>query len=106
MPLHAVVTVDLDNGVSKAARDKFGDELKKKHFSKHKLTTLWTVIYVAGTTREIAVKYARDSIDTAAAIAGISTYEAFVSISESPPTEWSKKGATNKLLEGLLRFQS
>jgi len=104
MPFYAVVTVDLDNGVSSTARTKFNEELKKKHFTKHKLTTLWTVVYVAGTSREAAVKYARDSIDAAAATAGISTYEAFVSISEAPPVEW-KKSATNPLLEGLLRFQ-
>ena len=92
MPLHAVVTVDLDNGISKAARDKFGDELKKKHFSKHKLTTLWTVIYVAGTTREIAVKYARDSIDTAAAIAGILPEpELQPRLDCSAVTSWSKR---------------
>ena len=97
MPFHAVVTVDLDNGVSSTARTKFNEELKKKHFTKHKLTTLWTVVFVAGAMRDAAIKYARDSIDTAAAIAGISTYEAFVSISEAPPVEW-KKAARQTLL--------
>ncbi|MFM9484589.1 hypothetical protein [Pseudomonas monachiensis] len=90
MPFHAVVTVDLDNGVSSTARTKFNEELKKKYFTKHKLTTLWTVVFAAGAVREAAVKYARDSIDAAAAIAGISTYEAFVSISEAAPVEWKK----------------
>lgn len=104
MPYHAVVTVDLDNGVSSTARTKFNEELKKKNFSKHKLTTLWTAVFTPASTREGAVKYARDSIDAAAALAGISTYEAFVSISEAPPVEW-KKSSTNPLLEGLLRFQ-
>lgn len=104
MPYHAVVTVDLDNGVSSTARTKFNEELKKKNFSKHKLTTLWTAVFTPTSTREGAVKFTRDSIDAAAALAGISTYEAFVSISEAPPVEW-KKSLTNPLLEGLLRFQ-
>ncbi|WP_448124215.1 hypothetical protein [Pseudomonas veronii] len=105
MPYHAVVTVDLDNGVSSTARTKFNEELKKKNFSKHKLTTLWTAIFTPVTTREGAVKYARDSIDAAAALAGIYTFEAFVSVSEAPPVEWRKDAASN-LLEALGRFQN
>lgn len=93
MTFHAIVTVDLDNGVSSTARTKFNEELKKKHLAKHKLTTLWTVAYVEGATREGALKYARDSVDAAAAASGISTYEALVSISEAPPVEWKKKAA-------------
>lgn len=92
MPFHAVVTVDLDNGVSTASRTKFNDELKKNHFTKHKLTTLWTALYTVGVTRERAVEFARECIDDAAAAAGIIVYEAFVSISEAPPVEWRKKG--------------
>ncbi|KZN21286.1 MULTISPECIES: hypothetical protein [Pseudomonas] len=105
MAFHAAATVDLDNGVSSTARTKFNEELKKKKFTKHNLTTLWTVTYVAGTTREAAVKYARDSIDAAAASAGISIYEAFVSISEAPPVEWKTKGRES-LVEALRRFQN
>jgi len=105
MPYHAIVTVDLDNGVSSTARTKFNEELKKKNFSKHKLTTLWTAIFTPATTREGAVKYARDSIDAAAALAGIHTFEAFVSISEASPVEW-RKGAANTLLGALGRFQN
>jgi nucleoid-associated protein YgaU len=104
MPFHAVVTVDLDNGVSSASRTKFNDELKKNHFTKHKLTTLWTALYTVGVTRERAVEFARECIDDAAAAAGIVTYEAFVSISEAPPVEW-KKNAVNPLVAGLMRFQ-
>ncbi|MVV48941.1 hypothetical protein EJA72_11900 [Pseudomonas sp. PB120] len=104
MPYHAVVTVDLDNGVSSTARTKFNEELKKKNFSKHKLTTLWTAVFTPATTREGAVKYARDSIDAAAALAGISTYEAFVSVSEAPPVEWKKTGKES-LVEALMRLQ-
>jgi hypothetical protein len=104
MSLYASATVDLDNFVSSTARSKFNEELKKKQFTKHKLTTLWTVTFTPGTSRAWAENYVRESIDAAAASAGISTYEAFVSISEAPPVEW-KKGATNPLLEGLLRFQ-
>lgn len=104
MPFHAVVTVDLDNGVSSTARTRFNQELSKKNFSKHKLTTLWTAVFTPASTREGAIKFTRDSIDAAAASAGISTYEAFVSISESPPVEW-QKGATNSLADALLRFQ-
>jgi hypothetical protein len=103
MSLHASATVDLDNFVSSTARSKFNEELKKKKFTKHKLTMLWTVTFTPGTSRAWAENYVRESID-AAASAGISTYEAFVSVSEAPPVEW-KKSATNPLLEGLLRFQ-
>lgn len=105
MSFHASATVDLDNFVSSTARDKFNEELKKKNFMKHKLTTLWTVSFTPGTSRAWAENYVRNSIDAAAATAGISSYEAFVSVSEAPPVEW-KKGTTNPLLGGLLRFQN
>jgi amino acid permease len=105
MSYHAVVTVDLDNFVSSAARNKFNEELKKKKFTQRKLTTLWTAIFAAGTSRAWAENYVRDSIDAAAASAGISTYEAFVSISEAPPIEWAKKGKES-LVEALKRFQN
>lgn len=104
MTLHAVVTVDLDNGVSSSARTKFNEELKKKNFSKHKLTTLWTAVFTPTSTREGAVKFTRDSIDAAAALAGISTYEAFVSISEAPPVEW-KKGPAESVWGQASRFR-
>jgi hypothetical protein len=105
MTYHAVVTVDLDSGVSSTARTKFNDELKKKNFTKHKLTTLWTAIFTPATTREGAVRYARESIDAAAALAGIYNFEAFVSVSEAPPIEW-RKGAATTLLGALGRFQN
>ena len=101
MPYYALVTVDLDNGVSRAARDKFNDELAKKHFFKHKLTTVWTAAYKLGTTKAVATSYARNCIDEAAAKAGITTYEALVAISEEKPTEWTKNA--NSLLAQALR---
>lgn len=104
MSLYASATVDLDNFVSSTARNKFNEELKKKKFTQRKLTTLWTGIFAAGTSRAWAENYVRDSIDAAAASAGISTYEAFVSISEAPPIEWAKKGKES-LVEALMRFQ-
>lgn len=105
MSYHAVVTVDLDNFVSSTARSKFDEELKKKKFVKRKLTTLWTVTFAAGASRAWAEKYVRDGIDAAAASAGISTYEAFVSISDAPPVEWRKKGKES-LTEAIMRFQN
>lgn len=101
MPYYALVTVDLDNGVSKTARDKFNDELAKKHFYKHKLTTVWTATYQVGTTKAVAISYARKCIDEAAATAGITTYEALVTVSEEKPTEWTK--SANGLLAQALR---
>ncbi|MFU2327813.1 hypothetical protein [Pseudomonas sp. NFX98] len=102
MPYYALVTVDLDNGVSKTARDKFNDELAKKHFYKHKLTTVWTATYLVGTTKEVAISYARDCIDEAAATSGITSFEALVTISEEKPTEWVK-GANGLLAKALWR---
>lgn len=104
MTLHAVVTVDLDNGVSASARTKFNESLKSKKLTKHKLTTLWTAVFTAGTTREWAVKYSRDAVDEAAIAAGVTTYEAFVSISEAAPVEW-KKGPAETLLGLAARFR-
>lgn len=101
MPYYALVTVDLDNGVSRAARDKFNNELAKKHFYKHKLTTVWTASYLVGTTKDVAISYARKCIDEAAATAGITTYEALVTVSEEKPTEWTK--SANGLLAQALR---
>ncbi|KAA8561302.1 hypothetical protein FX985_01354 [Pseudomonas extremaustralis] len=104
MTLHAVVTVDLDNGVSSSARTKFNEALKAKKLTKHKLTTLWTGVFTTGTTREWAIKYSRDAIDEAASAAGITTYEAFVSISEAAPVEW-KRGPAETLLGLASRFR-
>lgn len=105
MSLNASLTVDLDNCVNSTARNKFNEEMKKRKFVKHKLTTLWTVTFIAGTSRQSAEKYVRDCVDAAATTAGVSTYEAFVTVSETPPIEWGK-GVTNTLLTGLLRFQN
>lgn len=69
-------------------------------FVKHKLTTLWTVMFVPDCTKADAAKYARDSIDAAATAAGIATYEALVSISDGPPAEW-QKGTPNKHTNSL-----
>lgn len=106
MTLYAIVTVDLDNGVSSTARAKFNEELKKKHFTKHKLTTLWTATWTGVATKVGALTYVRNSVDQAAATAGISTYEVLVSISEEPPTEWKKTGpSVNELLAAALLHQ-
>ncbi|MNJ31556.1 hypothetical protein D3C77_261970 [compost metagenome] len=101
MTLHALITVDLDNGVGSSARAKFNEELKKNHFFKHRLTTIWTAVYVEGTTKASAIAFAKKCVDDAASIAGISTYEALVSISDEKPTEWTKTRA--KTLTELLR---
>jgi hypothetical protein len=108
MPFYALVTVDLDNGVSKAARDKFNEELAKNHFNKHKLTTVWTATYKVGITKDVAISFARKCVDEAAAKAGITTYEALVTISEEKPTEWTKSGtpASRLLAEALRRHQN
>ncbi|MCY1441389.1 hypothetical protein D9M71_577020 [compost metagenome] len=105
MTFYASATVDLDNFVSPAARRKFNEELRKKNFTKHKLTTLWTVSFTPSTSREWAENYVRDSINTAALFAGISTFEAFVTVSEAPPIEW-KKSAVESLLGAMLRQQN
>ncbi|MFY1663740.1 hypothetical protein [Pseudomonas sp. Pseu.R1] len=105
MSLNASLTVDLDNFVSSKAREKFYEELKKKQFVRRKLTTLWTVSFTPTTSRAWVERYVRDSVEAAALSAGISTYEAFVSISETPPIEW-RTGTNNTLLAGLLRFQN
>lgn len=107
MPLHATVTVDLDNGVSSATRAKFNEELKKKHFTKHSLTTLWTAKWLGDATKAGALKYVQNSVDQAAAAAGISAYEVLVSISEEAPTEWKKPGtsANGLLAQALRRYE-
>ncbi len=90
MIFHAVVTVDLDGGVTSSARNTFNEEMKKEKFYKHKLTTLWTARYLDGWTKTNALKDARDSVDKAAQVAGIRKYEALVSLSDEAPTEWWK----------------
>ena len=90
MIFHAVVTVDLDGGVTSSARNTFNEEMKKEKFYKHKLTTLWTARYLDGWTKANALKDARDSVDKAAQVAGIRKYEALVSLAEEAPTEWWK----------------
>lgn len=104
MTIQAVVTVDLDGGVSTAARGKFDQYLKGKGLNKHKLTTLWTVAFTPETTKQGAKNYLRESVDEAARLAGITRYEVLFSLSDEAPVEWSNGVAYSSLLGGLSRF--
>jgi len=90
MTIHAVLTVDLDGGVTSSARNTFNEELKKEKYIKHKLTTLWTARFLEGWTKASALQDARNCVDKAARVAGITKYEALVSLSDEAPTEWRK----------------
>ena len=101
MPIHAVVTVDLDGGVSTVARNKFNKILSDAGLVKHKLTTLWTVLFTPNSTKQDAKDWLRQCIDEAARQAGITHYEVLLSLSDEQPVEWTKGAPTLGLGLGL-----
>lgn len=88
MTIHVTLTVDLNGNVTQAARAKFNEYLKSQHFTKHKLTTLWTAWFVPNSTIDGAVRFTKETVAAAARTAGITSYEALVMPGEQGPTEW------------------
>lgn len=103
MTLHAIVTVDLNGYVSDSARKTFERVLAEHHYVKRKLTTVWRVQFVPGTTVGGAEKAVRDHVALAATTAGIRDYEALVMVGEQPPTEWKTDRTSAGLLADALR---
>ena len=96
MAIHAVVTVDLDSGVTTSQRNKFNQYLKDQNFTKRKLTTIWTVVFVETATKVSAAAYVRRHVDEAASSAGINNFEALYSLSDGPVVEWAKGAPSNR----------
>jgi hypothetical protein len=110
MTIHATLTVDLNGNVSPQARELFNEVLRKHHYVKHKLTTLWTVQFTPSTTPENAEKIVRDHVALAARAAGVVDYEALLMQGQQPATEWKSKRAPTVLelgaLQGLLGMKT
>jgi len=90
MTIHVTLTVDLNGNVSQAARARFYEFLKGRNYTKHKLTTLWTAWFLPGNTIESAIRYTKETVASAARVAGITHYEALVMPGEQRPTEWKQ----------------
>ena len=88
MTVYVTLTVDLNGNVPPNSRAKFNEYLKEKHFTKHKLTTLWTAQFVPNTTIDGAITFTKTTVAAAARHAGIANFEALVMPGEQAPTEW------------------
>lgn len=79
----ALLTLDLENGVSTENRAKFYEYLKKENWSKlSALTTAWKCSFKDGITRESAIRITKNDVANAAKYAGVSSYNAAVQVGE------------------------
>ncbi|WP_153788973.1 hypothetical protein [Pseudomonas sp. EMN2] len=110
MTIYAMLTVDLNGHVTSQAREVFNEVLRKHHYVKHKLTTIWTVQFVPGASPAAAENAVREHVALAARTAGISDYEALLMQGQQPATEWKSKRASTVLelggLQGLLGMKT
>ena len=106
MPLYAVVTVDLDAGVTSTQRNKFDQYLAERHYTKQKLTTIWTVMFTPTTSKPDAKALLRQHVDDGARFAGITRYEVLFSLSDEPAIKWNKVAAPQSLLGGAAFYRS
>jgi len=88
MSVYVMLTVDLDSGVSDAARKKFNAYLAKENWKKLKLTTTWYASFKERATNAGAIGAAKTVVKNAAADADISNYEAAALAGDAVPTVW------------------
>lgn len=83
MALNALLTVDLENGVSSEKRQKFNEKMKELSWNKiNALTTTWQASWKEGATESGALTTTRNDVKQALSYAGISSYHAAVKIGE------------------------
>ncbi|MCG9712914.1 hypothetical protein L1D29_08810 [Shewanella insulae] len=81
MGYKALLTLDLENGVSSEKREKFYEYLKKEKWSKLAgLTTAWKCSFNDDVTRESAIRVVKNDVAGAARHAGVSSYNAAVQV--------------------------
>lgn len=81
MGYKALLTFDLENGVSLEQRKKAYDYLKEQKWERVKsLTTTWKCSFNDDVTREAAIKECKSDVARAARLAGISLYHAAVQV--------------------------
>lgn len=88
MGYKALLTLDLENGVSSEKRKKVYDQLEKEKWSKLKsLPTAWSCSFSNDVSRDLAVQGCKDDVANAAKAAGVSTYNAAVQVCDEGKVE-------------------
>ncbi|MGA4493782.1 hypothetical protein [Vreelandella venusta] len=83
MKYRALLTLDLEKGVSAEKREKFYEYLRDKKWAKlSDLTTTWKATFSEGTTREDAISTAKTHVANAAKHSNVSSYSAAVQVGE------------------------
>ena len=87
MPIHAMLTVDLNKNVSGEAWKKVAEHLAKNKWMKLSLKTTWTADFSAGIAAQRAIELTKIDVEAAAVHAGIKNYEVAVIVSDIPPAK-------------------
>ncbi|WP_148252865.1 hypothetical protein [Aidingimonas lacisalsi] len=81
MGYKALLTLDIENGVSSEKREKFYEYLKKEKWTKLSgLTTSWKFSFNDDVTRESAIRIVKSDVAGAARHAGVPSYNAAVQV--------------------------
>lgn len=90
MGLRAMLSLDLEAGVSVDRRTEFNKQMATKHWTKiSNVTTTWWNTFVDGGTEAGIVQTTKNHVAEAAKAAGISKYHAVIEVGPSNPTEFS-----------------
>jgi hypothetical protein len=90
MGLCAMLSIDLEAGVTADRRTEFNKQMAEKLWAKiPNVTTTWRATFTDGTTESSAIQTTRIDVAAAARTAGISKYHAVVEVGPSNPTEFS-----------------
>jgi len=90
MAVSVLLTVDLNRGVSEAARKIFNDKMVELNWRRLSLTTSWTATFVEGATLGAALATAKSDVGKATAAAGVNNYEAAAQAGPQPVEVWRK----------------
>lgn len=83
MKYKALLTLDLEKGVSTEQREKFYEYLKEKKWVKlSNLTTTWKIVFVEGAKRENVIRTVKSHVANAAIHSNVSSYSAAVQVGE------------------------
>lgn len=89
MGYKALLTVDLENGVSAEKRKKFYDYLAQEKWLKiPELTTTWECSFTEHVDRLGAIAVIKDDVASAAKHAGVSHYQAAVQVGKGSITKF------------------
>lgn len=82
----AMLSLDLERGVSEERRQRFYEHLRREKWVKvAKVTTTWWARFNEGVSDAVAVQVTRQDVANAASYAGINYYEAVVHVGDGEP---------------------